>query len=34
MIIRPEQPADRPAVRTVVEAAFPMPAEAQLVDQL
>src|SRR3984893_18830563 len=34
MIIRPEKPADRPAVRTVVEAAFPMPAEAQLVDQL
>src|ERR1700675_908754 len=34
MIIRPEQLADRPAVRTVVGAAFPMPAEAQLVDQL
>jgi predicted N-acetyltransferase YhbS len=34
MIIRPEQPADRPAIRAVVEAAFPMPAEAQLVDQL
>jgi putative acetyltransferase len=34
MIIRPEEPADRAAVRTVVEAAFPMPGEAKLVDQL
>jgi putative acetyltransferase len=34
MIIRSEEPADRPAVRTVLEAAFPTPAEAQLVDQL
>jgi putative acetyltransferase len=34
MIVRPEEPADRPAVRAVVEAAFPTPAEAQLVDRL
>ncbi len=34
MIIRPEEPADRSAVCAVIEAAFPTPAEAQLVDQL
>jgi putative acetyltransferase len=34
VIVRPEEPADRAAVRTVVEAAFPTPAEAQLVDRL
>jgi putative acetyltransferase len=34
MIVRPEEPADYAAVRAVVEAAFPTPAEARLVDQL
>src|SRR5882757_5174664 len=34
MIIRSEEPADRSVVRAAIEAAFPTPAEAQLVDQL
>jgi putative acetyltransferase len=34
MIIRQEEQADRPAVRALIEAAFPTPAEARLVDQL
>jgi putative acetyltransferase len=34
MIIRYEQPADRAGIRHVVEAAFPTPAEAALVDRL
>jgi putative acetyltransferase len=34
MIVRPEEPADRLAVCAVIEAAFPTPAEAQLVDRL
>lgn len=34
LLIRPEEPADRAAVRLVVEAAFPTPAEAALVDRL
>jgi putative acetyltransferase len=34
MIIRPEEPADCVAIRTVIDAAFPTQAEAQLVDQL
>lgn len=34
MQIRSEQPADIPSVRKVVEAAFPQPVEARLVDQL
>ena len=34
MIIRAEEPADVPGIRRLVEAAFPKPLEAQLVDQL
>ncbi len=34
MIIQPEAPTDRAAIRTVVEAAFPTAGEAELVDQL
>jgi predicted N-acetyltransferase YhbS len=34
MIVRPEEPADYAAVRTIIETAFPTPAEARLVDQL
>ena len=34
MLIQPEAPADRAAIRSVVEAAFPTPAEAVLVDRL
>ena len=34
MILRPEQPADHRAIAAVVEAAFPSPAEARLVEQL
>ena len=34
MIIRPEEPADWPVVRMIVESAFATPAEARLVDQL
>ncbi|MBN8942283.1 MAG: N-acetyltransferase [Rhizobiales bacterium] len=34
MIIRPEQPADAAAIRRVLEAAFPGPAEAGLVEDL
>lgn len=34
MRIRPEQPADQPAIRTVNCAAFPTDAEARLVDRL
>jgi putative acetyltransferase len=34
MIVRPEEPADYGAIRSVVETAFPTPAEARLVDRL
>lgn len=34
MLIRPETPADAPAVRAVLKAAFPGPDEARLVDEL
>ncbi|QCI66943.1 GNAT family N-acetyltransferase [Phreatobacter stygius] len=34
MIIRPEQPADAAAIRRVLEAAFPGPDEANLVEEL
>lgn len=34
MIIREEAPGDRAAIRAVVEAAFPEPAEARLVERL
>jgi putative acetyltransferase len=33
-LIRPEEPADIPAIRKIVEDAFQQPAEARLVDQL
>ncbi len=34
LLIRPEVPADIPAIRKLVEGAFGQPAEARLVDQL
>jgi len=34
MLIRDEQPGDVPAIRAVVEVAFPQPLEADLVDRL
>ncbi len=34
LTIRPEEPADAVAIRRVLEAAFPTPAEARLVDRL
>ncbi|GGC61869.1 GNAT family N-acetyltransferase [Chelatococcus reniformis] len=34
MIVRAEEPGDRRAIRAVLEAAFPTPAEAGLVDRL